>query len=181
MAFGRVAKLLMCTVLFQLTHVVLSDTPERNMGNVWKHICEFYSQNSTPTQYTSLGLMSFCAVSRPYDRYPCLKGKGAEAKDLLPAIRDIWKNFAREHPDYDLVLGALSAMAEVQDILGDYPRDLFIPLPCANALLFVSTMFCFATRDLLSLVNPGVNFFGITHPSIIGCGTGLGRDILILV
>ena len=61
-----VAQYAIGSVLFVLTYQVLTDTPQRNMDHVWKHICEFYHQHATNTQYSHLGLRSFCHSLRPH-------------------------------------------------------------------------------------------------------------------
>ena len=64
-----------------LTHNVMAGTPAANMKKIWDTIQEYYSDNSTATQYTNLSISSFTTEDKALKKFPCLSGKGAEAKD----------------------------------------------------------------------------------------------------
>ena len=59
---------------------------------------------------------------------PCLKGRGAEAKDLWEPITHVWRTLARGHRDYEAVLRMLTAMVDVQEILHATKDDSFLSL-----------------------------------------------------
>eukprot|EP00959_Pyramimonas_sp_CCMP1952_P416664 8729558-Pyramimonas_sp.AAC.1 len=61
-------------------------------------------------QCTNFGLNFFTEKNKEHAEFPALKGKAAEAKDFLPALREAWRKFGRMHRDFELVDGAALAM-----------------------------------------------------------------------
>ena len=110
--------------------------PNANMNDdAWREtFIEYYTANATATQYSSLTLTSFGPKTSRGHHFPCLKGKGAEAKDLLPAVYEVWREVAQGHQDYDLVYGAMGSLLEVQDTLSDHRKDLILPLPATERI-----------------------------------------------
>ena len=121
-------------MLAVLAYDEMDGEPSQNMQIIWTKICAYYTAMNTPTQYSTLGLTSFSSNSNPRSSFPRLKGKGAEAKDLLPAIREIWTEFGCNYSDYEMVRDALAMMVEVQDILSDHSDELLLPLPMADRI-----------------------------------------------
>ena len=91
----------------------------------------------TSTQYTPLDLKSFTNPDSPEKDFPKLKGKGAEAKDLLPAMCAAWEQFARDWSEgvtFTSVKNALGHQARVQDTITQYRRDALLPRDAAEQL-----------------------------------------------
>eukprot|EP00959_Pyramimonas_sp_CCMP1952_P465391 9488213-Pyramimonas_sp.AAC.1 len=61
-------------------------------------------------QYTNFTVNTFVVKGKEQKHFPSLRGKAAEAKDLLPALREAWCKFGRGHTDFELVDGAALAM-----------------------------------------------------------------------
>ena len=115
------------SVLHILVHEVMDDTAEVNMKAVWGDVCVYYSDHNPDCQYSNLSLSSFSDRSKPFDDFPMLKGKGAEVKDLLPAVCDCWSRRGARHGQFSLINETMTALLEVQDILRDHAKDLIIP------------------------------------------------------
>ena len=103
------------------------------MDDLWAHTSAYYKDNGTETVYTSLSISSFCDQSSPRADFPKLKGKGAEAKDLVPALLSAWQTFAdRAREDYTLVRHCLVAQSTLQDIISDHQLDMSFPLETSD-------------------------------------------------
>ena len=117
-----------------LVNECLRDTPEKNMWLVWGKIQEYYRKVPTSTQYTNLGLSSFGPKEGRDKHFPCLKGKGAEAKDLLPAVREVWVELGCAHRDFVIVGSALASLVETQDLLHAHSDLLILPRGIADRI-----------------------------------------------
>ena len=101
---------------------------------VWDDVCAHYRAQGSGTQYGSLTLKSFCSPDKPTEAFPVLKGSGAEAKDLLPALREIWHVRAKRHKQYALIDGALAALVDWQDILSENSDHVLLPIGAVERL-----------------------------------------------
>lgn len=123
------------SILKLLAYTVLPGTPVENMKEVWGMIVEYYKTRQTQCQFTNLGLSSFCEVSRPHQHYPKLKGKGAEIKDIMPALLAVWEALKRRRNEHDdRVQRVLEFQVELQSILSDNAASNFLPKRAADRL-----------------------------------------------
>ena len=106
------------SVLSMLVTMILDDSIETNMEHVWDMISDYYIKNSVITQYTNIDLNMF--QSDGAKKMPKLSGKGAEIKDLVPALLHVWKEL-RDHTlfEHQLVESMLQAQCAIQDILAE--------------------------------------------------------------
>ena len=124
------------SVLWLLCYIIMLDEPESNMHACWLIICEYYRTFGSKCQYTNLGLESFLKDKKqPKKHYPCLKGKGAECRDLLPAVHSVWLQCAKRYHDYELIEAMLKSMVVVQDHLHDHASDMFLPLDVCRDIM----------------------------------------------
>ena len=75
---------------------------------------------------------SFCNASKPHAHYTILKGKGAEVKDLLPAVCKIWRERARDFAKFDAVDNTMQALLAMQNILRSHSEEVILPLSAAK-------------------------------------------------
>lgn len=146
-----VSQYLIGSVLYSLVYEAMAGTPGDNMKLIWDLVTGHYSANAVETQYTSLSLTSFCNPSSPESKYPCLKGKGAEVKDLLPAIREIWHAYGQQHDHYGLIDRTVSELEGLQNILRAHGNDMFLPVPAAEQLKRHATTFLVSYQELAFL------------------------------
>ena len=115
-----VAQYLLGSVLQILVFEILPGGEKANMDRVWGKICSHYEQNSTPCQDTNLGLGMFCNVEKYKKEFPRLKGRAAKAKNLVPAIAEIWDEVAPKTCNRNkLVMQELECLTESEIILHD--------------------------------------------------------------
>ena len=89
--------LLLGSVLWLLCYRCSPTPPAETMEKIWAHITKYYSAHGTNTQFSALALNSCIDPARAHREYPTLKGKGAEIKDVAPAILDVWVKFRNPH------------------------------------------------------------------------------------
>ena len=112
---GTTSYMLGC-ILWLLCFAMLPGTAKDNMQLVWRLISEAYRESNVDTQFTHLQLGSFCDADSPMMSYPRLKGKGAEVKDLVLPIREVWQRFRRaDNRDDALVADMLDDQLRFQD------------------------------------------------------------------
>ena len=97
------------------------------MNALWNHIVAFYKATSTACQFSGMNLSFFCQAKKAEEKFPRLKGKGAECKDLLPTVEHAWSELATGHPQYRLVKDMLGHMVDAQMITHQHNRDIFLP------------------------------------------------------
>ena len=80
------------TVLWILTYIVLTEDPVSNIERIWELIRKEYNV-AVGNQYSQFGL-NF----KEHDKhYPCLKGKGMEARDLVIPLSQVWAKLTPGH------------------------------------------------------------------------------------
>lgn len=116
------------SVLWVLCHQILPESPAKNMAIVWQELVTSYKSNKVPTQYSSLTLKSFEIEDSHDKKYPKLKGKGAEVKDLMESLLEVWqKHMNKRNSDHKLVLGVLEKQCKIQAILSEHKASIFLP------------------------------------------------------
>ena len=120
------------SVMFILVFEVMPLEADVNMNKLWAFISEWYTSSRTDIQYNNLSISSFTDPENPEKHFPCLKGKGAEVKHLLPAIRAAWVEFGKEYEHYTLVARMLTLLADAHAMLDDYSAEILLPLDAAN-------------------------------------------------
>lgn len=119
---------LLGSVLWLLCYRMLNESAEKNMATVWAKLCSSYKKRKTTTQYSSLTLSSFILPEQPKKHYPKLKGKGAEVKDLVLPVLDVWQEFMDSRTAHDKhVLAALQAQADLQALLSEHAEAAVLP------------------------------------------------------
>ena len=136
------------SVLWLLTYRLLTGSPVDNINLVWDLVSQFYSNHQTRCQYSQLSLGSFHDPRKVRGEYPRLKGKGAEIKGVIPALRSIWFQFRRDGcPEDQWCQQVLDDLCTVQEILDEDPTSLFLGAGRPAALMSaVDSMFKFYTR-----------------------------------
>ena len=160
------------SVLVLLTHEILPGCPEENVSEVWRMICAYYHDHGTPTQYTNFNLKTFLNEKKPLASFPCLRGRDAEAKDLLAPVADVWRKKSRDHPNHGAVLRMMEAMLEVQRILHDTANELFVPLDeCARIETLVD-VFLLEYQKLAYAADMDKKWLWSNRVNSAFCGTG---------
>ena len=119
------------SVLFVLCFHVMVGTPTENVKAAWTSICRFYRVHSTKTQFTNMRLSSFHEAGE----YPKLKGKGAEIKDLTPALLELWMEHSNPmEQEHLLISGMLQSQCVANDILHEFKDEMLLPLEKAKLL-----------------------------------------------
>ena len=75
------------SLLYRLVFQVLGGPLQANMEQVWSGVVDYYTQRQVEAQFTNLEVGSFHHAGNS----PKLSGKGAEVKDLVPALRHVWQ------------------------------------------------------------------------------------------
>lgn len=124
---------LLGSALWMLAYEILPGSASDNMATIWAGIVESYKKYKVAKQYSSLDLNSFCDAKSPKKDYPRLKGKGAEAKDLVLPMLDIWKKYMRPLNKVDqMMLKVLDAQSHMQSILSEYSAEPLLPRKVAK-------------------------------------------------
>ena len=117
------------SVLFVLCFHVMPGTSTENVKAAWTSICRFYRVHSTKTQFTNMRLSSFHEAGE----YPKLKGKGAEIKDLTPALLELWMEHSNPmEQEHLLISGMLQSQCVANDILHEFKDEMLLPLEKAK-------------------------------------------------
>ena len=115
---------------------MLPGTPLENMEIAWREICQEYARQGIEAQYNSLGLGSFCNVPAPSSAYPCLKGRAAEVKWLVPALAAIWQRRQRPGNAADRLVGELlEGQLAIQGLLDEDAADFQMEPDSAKELV----------------------------------------------
>ena len=105
-----------------------------NMDRVWKSITEFYKGHRTSSQFSVLRISMFTNPLKPKDHYPCLKGKGIEIKNLVPALAMVWDTFADlDEPYCYSVKRCFEALQFINATFDSPTTDYVLPLPQVGA------------------------------------------------
>lgn len=67
-------------------------------------------------------------------KFAVLKGKGAEIRDLTPAVGWVWSERARGHKDFGAIDRMFKSLVETQDLLHDHKEDLILPIDVAKSI-----------------------------------------------
>ena len=119
------------SVLYVLCFQVMSGTPTENMKAAWASICAFYRLHRTNTQFSNMRLSSFHEARE----YPKLKGKGAEIKDLTPALLELWMEHSNpREQQHRLISGMLQSQCVANEILHEFKDEMLLPLGKAKSL-----------------------------------------------
>ena len=109
---------------------------------VWDMVAKFYNENGTTSQFTSLCLTMLHDPTKPKGNYPKLKGRGAEVKGLVPALRHVWERCHNASDEmHSMVLRALVCQCEMQSTIDDYAHEFFFPPEVATSFRAVVDRF----------------------------------------
>lgn len=132
MYLGTVQQIL-GSVLWIFCFLVLPHEPAVNCDMVFDTICQHYQSSATAAQYSNFGLASFLDTDHAMTTYPKLKGKGAEARDLVGPVLHAWEQHANPTSyEYARIRSLLQKQLEAQTILSDYSKDVFLPVAAAD-------------------------------------------------
>ena len=163
------------SILFILTFDLGGGDPESNWDNIWGAITEFYATRNTSTQDKSLSISSF-AKEKPRAGFPCLKGRGAEAKDLLPAIAAIWADMGKSHKHYEKSLACWMVWRRCKEFCRSTPQIYLSRSPSASASNELLTSSCWTTNVSLTMQRKINNSSGTVQQHFTGCGIGVGKS-----
>ena len=110
------------------------------MGEILDRICARCRSNATATPYGNLTLSSSCNPGSPKEDFPSLKGKGAEVKDLVRPLLEIWCD-VRPAYHFETVRDMLRNEVSIQDILSLHADDVFLPAAEAYRLVVATDNF----------------------------------------
>ena len=82
-------------MLCMLCFHVLAGDPEDIMHGIWTGISDLYKKHKVVTQYSNLKMGSF----HDPGQFPKLKSKGAEVKDLVSPLAQVWNEKPRGSND----------------------------------------------------------------------------------
>ena len=122
------------SVLYLLVFRLVSGLPEANMRTIWAHVSSLYTAHGVQNQFSTLNIAPFASIDKPHESYPKLKGKGAEVKDLVFPLSEIWNilvdaNNKFFHP----VRATFGHQLGLQEILHDYRAEVMLPVSVANS------------------------------------------------
>ena len=116
------------SILMLLCYHVLPKRPQANMREVWQKLASYYKDGKVVCQFGNLTTNSFVTdTSAPHKHYPKLKGKGAEVRDLVWPMLEVWKQLGRGHAQYDRICQLLQHQVHMQSILHDNAEEVFLP------------------------------------------------------
>ena len=104
--------------LLSFADYIYDNDPVRAMHQVMADVAELYRTEKTPTTFSNLDLQMFCDADRPQHGTPCLKGKGAETRHLIPLLAIVWAKYSRGTAYDNHVTACLNAMTAIYSILG---------------------------------------------------------------
>ena len=114
-------------VLWVLCYDILPGRPSDNMKSVWHDVDELYSGLGVPCRFSNITLSSFVDPDKAHSTYPKLRGKGAEIKDLVAPLLEVWKTHQRPgHGEDAHVRRMLSHQAKLQNLLSDTAAEPFL-------------------------------------------------------
>ena len=118
------------SVMWLLCHVIMPDTPERNLAALWGEIQRLYVRFGIANRYSGMRMTMFKTSSQPK-----MKGKAAELRDLGKVMVELW----RQHANLDLhinmeILAILQGSAHMDQILTDN-HDFVLPREASTDLL----------------------------------------------
>ena len=120
------------SVLYLLVFVILPGSHTDNMNVIWEFIAKFYHEHATPTQYTNLTISMFCGDD-PHAHFPFLKGKGAEVRDVLPALVAFWDQQSPEGDvAYEWVGVCLEMQLKMKVLMHDHRKGVLLPMLVAR-------------------------------------------------
>ena len=126
---------LLASVLWMLVYKLMRGTPTANMHLVWVMVTQRYSDLSTECQFSNLSLSSFCDPEKHSSKYPKLKGRGAEVKDLVAPLLFVWDHFMNKRDKMHCkVRDLLTYQLDIQSILADNAPYPFLPVGAAKNL-----------------------------------------------
>ena len=106
------------SVLVYMVDFKLEGEPSANLLEVWTAIKAAYSSLRSTNQFSTLTLSMFRAGQSPF---PCLKGKAAEVKHLVPAMEVIGPQFLdRENPQELLMLKGLQQSRAIDACISEF-------------------------------------------------------------
>ena len=135
------------SVLWLLVFQVLDGTPQANLDQVWGEDVDDYKDHNVGTRFSNLEVSIF-----HHNRtHPNLSGKGAEIKELVPAVHYVWKLHCnpalRQHA---LVDGMLHSQCCLQGLLAETKEKCSCHLRMRHCLHIILTMLLSDTACLPS-------------------------------
>jgi len=116
------------SLIWLLVYRCIAGSPTANMAQLWEHILEYYSTFKVSCQFSSIVMSTWHDPAKPNTAYPRLKGKGMEAKCLLPAVLSAMDKFKRRGvPDDEMAITMVSKLRDIDRIWDDSSFSYFVP------------------------------------------------------
>ena len=94
------------------------------LEQVWSEIVDYDTEHNVETQFTNMELSMF----HHQGSYPKLSSKGAEVKDLVPALHHVWQeHYIPYLMHHMLVEDMLHNQCEVQDLIAYHKGKMVLP------------------------------------------------------
>lgn len=129
---------------------------------------QYWKDNPPTTHYQNLKLSMFVSTDHPHDRMPKLKGRAAEVKSLMPALRHIWQHYMTPGDlAHQAVLSGLRASCRMDEILAAYPDRDVLPPDAADSFVAESWMYLRSQNAAAAHFNTTLNLliFDVTIKS----------------
>ena len=98
------------------------------MAELWSDIKAYYEEHPCRDRYNHIKLSMFIDTTDPHDKFPKLKGRAIEVKNLVPAMAHIWKARMEENNvAHAAIYEALLASFKMDQILDAYPDTDVLP------------------------------------------------------
>ncbi|CAE7526142.1 unnamed protein product [Symbiodinium sp. CCMP2592] len=120
------------SILWLLTHVILSASPLNNLKDIWSRIERYYKQSKTPAsrRYRSLGKLSMFVRKTGY---PKLRGKGYELKNFGRALLHVWEQCMKPHiQTHQQILLMFQMNVKMEDLLSEHKTLWVLPEAAAR-------------------------------------------------
>ena len=130
--------------------------PQAAIRQLSADVMELYEYERTPTRFTNMELCMFCVPASPTSSPPCLKGKGAEVRHLIPILHLVWRNYAQPTSDHDKhVDQLLRCLSAIYSVLGwktgDHETPLFLSEDASAELRNLTDVFLMENTYLKKL------------------------------
>lgn len=154
------------------------------MEQVWRRIVEqYYKEHPSNSRFQNITLSMFWTGSDTTARgegkkvnFPSLKGKGAEIRSLMPALKWVWEQVMdQSNPQHEQVHVALQCSVYMDDVLDMHKDADVIPPPDCEQFKHAAFAINTCMNSLCTFyAAKGLALFNITPKNHYLCHIGIG-------